>query len=292
MREQMLAQCLQSLRSIKVPASVTLTLTVIDNDEKGSSESCTYIAAETLPFALRYLRESRRGIPCARNRAIEESIQAGSDYIIFIDDDETVTDNWLVALYGYGVDKGAKSVIHGSVVPVLPDNLAPEIAGLYQGSKRYTGEALTACATDNVLIPMYLMTELGLRFDESNPLAGGTDTIFFTQAAASGVDIFQCNEALVYETIPLQRTTLKWLAKRKYRAGITDAWRKAQRGRSKLNIAISALFHLAVSAFKALMMAVIMRKLQRNKFFLKMCRSAGVFMGVFGVHVDSYRQIN
>ncbi|WP_370239613.1 glycosyltransferase family 2 protein [Neptunomonas phycophila] len=292
MREQMLSDCLQSLVAVNVPDKVTVTVSVIDNDASGSSEGCVSRAAEALPFTVRYMQETKRGIPCARNRAIEESIQHGADFIVFIDDDEIVTADWLVNLYNYNVQKGGRAVVHGKVSQRLPDNLPPSIQGLYKGGKRFSGEALSACATDNVLIPIHLVTELELRFDESNPLAGGTDTIFFTQATSKGVEIFQCNEALVYETIPKQRATLKWLAKRKYRAGITDAWRKSQRGRSKTSIVMSASFHVVSSALKMLMMALLMRGLARNQSFLKMCRYAGVFMGVFGARVDSYRHLN
>jgi succinoglycan biosynthesis protein ExoM len=288
-RQALLEQCLLSLSKVLIPETCHVFLTVIDNDEHASAKACVETVCDQLSFEYAYLVEPKQGIPCARNKAVDVSLERGFDYLIFIDDDETIEPRWLHELMAFSLSTNPDAVIHGQVIPQLPQNTDESIKSLFKVGKRYTGESLTACATDNVLIPMYLFTDLGLRFDESRPLAGGTDTIFFTQASQQGVAIIQCNEAIVYETIPPIRTTLKWLMKRKYRAGLTDAWRKHQKGKSKVRIAISAAVQMLMSCFALSVFALVLNKKKRNRSLLKIAKAYGVFNGVFGAEVDSYK---
>jgi succinoglycan biosynthesis protein ExoM len=290
-RDQLLAQCLESVAQIELPPEAQVTVTVIDNDAGRSAEAVVNAIAPHIPVPLFYHCEPRRGIPFARNRAIEETHRLGSDYLVFIDDDEWVEAGWLKALFGFASSHDGKTVVSGDVIAELPADLPAEIRGLFKRKERRTGQLLESCATNNVIIPAYVTRELGLRFDETHPLAGGTDTIFFVEACARGVTILKCAEALVHESVPYSRANLRWLAQRKYRAGITEAWRKRRKGRSLVRVLISAGFLVVLESTKAAILALLGRKLARNKCWLKASKSAGVFMGAFGATVDSYQQI-
>ena len=291
-REQLLRACLTSIAKMAIPANAAVHMVVIDNDPQATSRDFVESLRGRFPLPLHYECEGKRGIPCARNRAIAvvEALQA--DYFVFIDDDELVDSGWLVSLVEYCREKGGQAVIHGAVEPMLPAGTPEHIRGVYQKKNRPTGERLSTCATNNVIVPIRVTRELGLRFDESNPLAGGTDTIFFTQAVAQGIEIYECREARVKETIPASRATLSWLCRRKYRAGITEAWRKQQGGRSGFSILLSAVLQCVLESIKASLMTLCGLKLQRNRFWLKACRSAGVAAGVFGAKMDSYKKID
>lgn len=291
-RAKLLKECLESITKITLPSSAEVHMLVVDNDPEQASHEFTQSLNDSFPIPLHYVCEPRQGIPCARNKAIEVAHQLDADYFVFIDDDERVEPDWLVQLVGYCRSKGGQAVIHGGVEQELPVGTPAHIQAVYQRKKRKTGDSLNACATNNVIVPIRVTRDLGLRFDESNPLAGGTDTIFFTEARAKGVQIFECSEAQVKETIPASRATLAWMLKRKYRAGITEAWRKQQSGRSKTSILISALLQALLESLKAVLMTVVGNKVSRNRFWLKASRSAGVFAGVFGVEVDSYKKID
>ena len=290
-RERLLGECLDSLAAMKVPVGVDLQVLIVDNDEQGTSRELVSTRQDTFPLPLRYENEPKRGIPCARNRAVNRAHELQADYLVFIDDDEQVEQSWFLNLYEYCLAKGGRAVIHGAVAPLLPVDTPDHIRSLYQKSKRKTGDRLNSCATNNVILPIWITKELGLRFDESNPLAGGTDTIFFSTAVHRGVEIYECTEALVKETIPLSRTTLNWWMKRKYRAGITEAWRKQQKGRPRLSIFVSSLLQILVEAVKAGVCFIVGNKTARNRFWLKSCRSMGVCAGLFGASVDSYKRI-
>lgn len=291
-REALLEACLSSVAAMALPASTAVHVVVIDNDAQATSRDFVESLRGRFPLPLHYECEPRRGIPCARNRAIEVAHALKADYFVFIDDDERVEPNWLVSLADYCREKGGQAVIHGAVEPMLPEGTPAHIQAVYQKKNRTTGERLSTCATNNVMVPVRVTQELNLRFDERNPLAGGTDTIFFTQAAKQGIEIYECREALVRETIPASRATLGWLSKRKYRAGITEAWRKRQGGRSGFSIVLSALLQCLVEGIKAGVTGLCGLKHLRNRFWLKACRSAGVIAGMLGAKVDSYRKID
>lgn len=291
-RVQLLNQCLDSIAECRRPANTLVSVMVIDNDASQSALSLVTDLAATFPIPLRYIAEPRRGIPCARNRAINETHRLGSDYLVFIDDDEWVQTDWLESLYGYCCKVGGDVVVAGCVISELPDNVPPHIRAVYQKKKHTTGGQLSSCATNNVIIPMYVTRDLGLRFDESNPLAGGTDTIFFVEAVSRGVKIVRCAEALVHESVPLSRANLRWLSKRKYRAGITEAWRKRKKGRSKLRIVTSASILIGIELTKCGAVSLVGNKIARTRFWLKACKYAGVVAGTMGVTIDSYGDIS
>ena len=291
-RPKLLLSCLESLATIIIPLNAKVTVTVIDNDSAHSAEAIVTQFKSEFPFALHYYCENKRGIPYARNRAIEETHRLQSDYLVFIDDDEWVTPEWLEGLYTYCQSQGGDIIVSGKVISDLPEDTPEHIAGLFNKRQRETGVTLGSCATSNVLIPISVTKELGLKFDEANPLSGGEDTRFFCQAVSAGVIIKNCAEAEVHETIPVNRTTLKWFSRRKYSAGITVAWRKIQDGHSRLSIIFSAIFRIIVETLNCSLMAITGNKLRRNKSLLKICRAFGILAGVIGITVENYRHVD
>ncbi|MCG8313036.1 MAG: glycosyltransferase [Pseudomonadales bacterium] len=293
MREALLRNCLDSVSEIEPLDGVELSVTVIDNDAAGSAKSVVDAIGDCFPFPILYFLEERRGIPCARNRALDEAYARDIDYLVFIDDDEWVEPCWLSALYAACLDNGGNVVVSGGVISELPKGVPSHISGLFNNNKKHqSGMQVDVCATNNVLIPTILTRKFGLRFDETNPLAGGTDTMFFKNASLKGVRIIKEPEALVRELIPESRLTLRWMVKRKYRAGITEAWRKRRSGYPKYRILISALFHVLLSVLKCIAFAILLRRLQFNKSWLKCCRYVGVLSGLIGLKVESYRVVD
>jgi len=291
-RPKLLTACLQSLESVVVPSGTEVTVTVIDNDQTRSAEVLVTGLTDTFPFKIYYHCENKRGIPCARNRAIEETHHLGSDYLIFIDDDEWVEPLWLDKLYTYCQNQGGNIVVSGGVISEFPDKIPDDISHFLSRKQKPTGTLLGSCATNNVLVPISLTKDLGLRFDESNPLAGGTDTIFFHEAVKTGVVIKKCAEALVHEAVPENRANLRWLSKRKFRGGITVAWREKGNGHSTFSIVTLTGRKLLRDLFLASIMFLIGKKHERNKRWLKVCYRLGVLSGIFGLRIDSYKSVD
>ena len=291
-RINLLELCLNSLIDIEVPLHVAISVTVVDNDGDASAQTLVQSLQAEFPFPLYYVKETRSGIPFARNRAIEESLTLNSDYLVFIDDDEWVEPNWLLELYGYCRKRGGEAIVSGDVIQELPDSASDQVRSFFRKRYRETGTELTACATNNVMIPFFVCRDLGLRFDEKNPHMGGEDTVFFTLASHRGVPIYKCAEALVHETIPESRANMRWLARRKFRVGVIASWRKRQQGRLRVRILISALLVVLVELMKSAVCAVFLQASMRNKYWLRACKYTGVFCGVFGARLDEYKVIH
>ncbi|WP_346837736.1 glycosyltransferase [Microbulbifer sp. SAOS-129_SWC] len=283
---------LTSLMRMDIPAGVRVEVTVVDNDPAGSAAPVANKLAASFPVPLHYVCEPRRGIPCARNRGVAEALRLEADYLIFIDDDEWVESSWLVQLYDCAVALGGNAVVSGYVIADVPESTPALMAEFYQRKKGQTGERLEYCATNNVLIPITVVRDLGLRFDESRPFAGGEDTLFFTAVAARGIDIVNCVEAVVHETIPPSRISAHWQARRKYSAGTTQAVQKIACGRSRVRVFVSGVGQVLISLVKSCLFMLLGRRRDCYRSWLKVCRSAGVIAGVFGAQLDFYKVID
>lgn len=291
-RVLLLQACLDSLLKMRQPDSTSIRVTIVDNDAGQSALPVVESFRKAAEFDVIYAVEERRGIPCARNRALTVTRDMKADLLVFIDDDETVRDDWLVELYRFSKLHRHEAAIHGLVVPRLSEQTPASVAGLFTPKIRTEGQLLSACATDNVMLPMAFVILHSLKFDECRPLAGGTDTIFFTQAHLLGLEIYQTNSAIVDETVPESRCTLKWFLRRKFRSGLTVAWRKLQKGRSKPLLIASALGQIFIYALRALVYQVLVNNLKRNENLLRVAKSLGVLMGSFEMEFDSYKVID
>jgi succinoglycan biosynthesis protein ExoM len=291
-RTLLLQACLDSLVQMHQPDSVVIKITVVDNDAGQSALPVVESFREAVGLDVIYAVEEKRGIPCARNRALKVSRGMRADLLVFIDDDETVRDNWLIELFQASQSHGHKAAIHGLVIPRLSEGTPANVAGLFKPKVRMEGQLLSSCATDNVMLPMDFVVRHNMMFDESRPLAGGTDTIFFTRAHHLGLDIYQTNTAIVDETVPESRATLKWFLRRKFRSGLTVAWRKLHKGRSRSIVIMSALCQVVIYTIRALAYLVLMSGLKRNENLLRVAKSLGILMGAFGITVDSYNDID
>jgi glycosyltransferase involved in cell wall biosynthesis len=291
-RGELLKACLESFCELIVPEATKVVITVIDND---AAEGARNLVAEykvLLPFRVEYLCEPTRGIPVARNSAVEFSHEIGADYIAFIDDDEWGSKDWLQASYEYCQSKGGDIVVSGQVVSVFPDNCPEHVRLSLQRKPGNSGKELNSCATNNVLFPIRLTKALGLRFDVSNPLTGGEDIVFFTKAKSKGVKIVKCAESIVYEKVHKVRTTIRWISKRKYSTGITVCWRRRYNGVSSVSIFISSLYNIFQKLLATVFMIAMNNKIRRNRSWFKVCRAAGVMSGLFGVQVERYKVID
>lgn len=291
-RSQHLEACLSSLTLLARPEGIEFSILVVDNDAEGSARDTTRQQEASCPIKIHYCIEKKRGIPIARNRALDEALQLNANWIAFIDDDEQATPDWIARLYRFALKYPAQTAVHGRVVPVFPENTPKYVRETFHSGKiRPSGTKLERCATDNVLFPLSLTSELGIRFDETHPLAGGTDSVFFYESTRKGARIVECAEATVYETIFPGRLKLNWLISRKFRAGITIGCRRLQERGKRVALVLSASTKMLLYIVTGILFALLFLRTRRNKQFLKAARSAGIAAGALGMQVDSYANI-
>ncbi|WP_419174096.1 glycosyltransferase family 2 protein [Desulfosediminicola sp.] len=229
-RPNYLIELLDSLaRQSIFNTEVNVSTLIVDNDQQQSARHIYQSYSNTFPGKLEYYHETKQGIPYARNRVLSHAAQQESDYIVFIDDDETASVTWLETLHTL-IKENDVDAIQGLVVSILPDGNLP---GWANKAKRKEGNKKEGCSriglsTNNVIFSSRLIRDLGLRFDESFALTGGSDMDFFERAAKLGSTHIWTNKAIVYEKIPQSRLNLSWQFQRLFRVGATNTYMSLQ----------------------------------------------------------------
>src|SRR5215472_6650312 len=216
-RRELLRRLLAGVGNLKFDKMPTpdINVVVVDNDAEGTAEeSCR---AVKLPWSMKYVVESRRGVSQARNRALMEAEDC--DFIAFIDDDEFPASRWLDELLWtracFKVD-----VVCGPILPRYAAGVPEWIKGATFFSRHVhaTGYRVETCSTGNVLLTRKIVNTVG-GFDERFSLTGGEDAHFFRRARQAGFEIVCSGGGIVYETIPTSRGSLRWVLRRAYQAG-------------------------------------------------------------------------
>ena len=106
-RPDNLRSCLEALRALRDPVH---EIVVIDN--ASSDERSRHVVAEF--EGIRYVREPRRGLDWARNRAL---LEASGDLLAYVDDDVAVHPAWVGGLLRAFLEEPAAVAVTGLVVP-------------------------------------------------------------------------------------------------------------------------------------------------------------------------------
>jgi glycosyltransferase involved in cell wall biosynthesis len=210
---------------------------VADNDGAGSAALTVEAAKECHPeLNIRYAIEPQKGISFARNTAA--SLAAG-DFLAWIDDDETAAKNWLMSLWMTRLTSDTDAVF-GPVLPVFAKGSPSWTgrSGMFDRPRHRTGTKIDAreARTGNALVKAeWFRTEMP--FDPKYANTGGEDYDFFFRIKARGAQFEWCDEAEVFEAVPLERQRLIWILERQLR-GSALYWRI--RSKSKAGMVIRA----------------------------------------------------
>jgi succinoglycan biosynthesis protein ExoM len=192
---------------------------VVDNDAEATARE----VATSHKLNPVYVVEPKPGIAEARNRALKH-FDDRYRAIIFVDDDEWVSPNWLATLAGYAEETGADVAV-GPVISIFPKDTPDWVkrGGFAQRPLSATGRRLPTAPTNNTLLLRDAWLRAGSpEFDTSFSETGGSDTDFFIRIRRSGAKLLYCAEAVVYEDVPIDRLSLRWFRRRAIRNGIVD----------------------------------------------------------------------
>jgi GT2 family glycosyltransferase len=219
----MLAKCLDALTT-QCAKGFTYSIVVVDNDAEQSARSAVRERAVSSSVDVVYAREDEPNISRARNKAVAS---ARGEYIAFIDDDEVPGSSWLLNLY----ETCQKFSADGVLGPVLayyekapPDWLVK--SGLCFRGRFPTGTRLNSAKylrTGNILLQRKLFDGLETPFDPRLGRSGGEDTDFLGRMLKAGRSFVWCEEAPVYEIVPVERQTLNYHLRRALIRGVTKA---------------------------------------------------------------------
>jgi succinoglycan biosynthesis protein ExoM len=187
------------------------------------------------------------------------------------------------------------SVVMGPVVPVY-DVAPPDwiTKGKFHASGFFDdGPTERDLITWNVLIKRNLFEKFKVSFDERMSLTGGTDVLFGMMLRSAGVEFFWANKALVKEISPPERSRLKWLLLRRFRAGTagvlmlkySDApWFRVK----SLGVAVKLLL---IGTLKMLTF-IWNGKYAAVKGAGYLCQGMGALSGLFGFFYQEYKNVH
>jgi len=279
-----LCRLLKALSQQDLPRECEVRIVVVDNEGSLLTREICDECRRGLLVPLTYVAENRRGLAHVRNRAVEVSKQFG-EFLVFIDDDEVPMGQWLKHLVSCQEDSGADAV-SGPVVPRFMSDVPEWIrVGRFFDREQYpTGTYLKESRTGNTLLKLSVFERIG-GFDEQFTLTGGEDTDWFSRLHQSGGRIVWCNEAVVEEWVPAQRTRLKWLLARAYRAGTTAFLLSGHEGRARTIVrgvlrVCKGVYAVIASAAKG--------KPQAVRGMQKILNGAGLIAGAVGLRYEEY----
>jgi succinoglycan biosynthesis protein ExoM len=150
----------------------------------------------------------------ARNACLDA---ATAELVAFIDDDEIATPDWSAAPVA-AMERGNADVVLGPVQAVY----RPECPGwirkgdFHSTKPVWVGGEIRTGYTCNVLFRRTAGALSGRRF-RPDLGSGGEDTIFFSAVHRAGGRIEHAQKALVTEAVPVDRSNLSWLLRRRFR---------------------------------------------------------------------------
>jgi len=285
-RNVLLAECLASLTGLRIPGGFRLLLIVADNDADGGAKSVCAASGAALSWPAEYVVEPRRGLAAVRNRLLDEAARAGADWIAFLDDDERPDPAWLEQ-HMAALARFNAAVSSGPVVQPQTPGSAERLAR----SGRETGSVPRYVACNNVVFSSRLVTAQGLRFDPRFDFLGGEDFDFFEASARAGNAHAWSAEALVYESVPPERATARYLFFRHFSGAINSVvrYRKERSAtRAWLHFGIKSLGKLLGSGM-ALISFPFRGRVALNESVKRAANAAGYLCALANVRIERYR---
>ena len=206
-RPEMLRSLLSEL-ALQEPSAQWRVL-VVDNDPACSAAAVTPLADPRLATRVDYLSAPSGHLASARNAALDEA--EPDECVVFIDDDEIPCHGWLEAM-ATAHRASPEAVIVGPVRPKVvgpPPSWAPDL-WFFKRQEFPDGADVPMAGDGNALLPPRLHAVLRLRYKVAFDGIGAQDTDLFTRWKDTGGRIVWVSRAVVHETVPESRTTLRY----------------------------------------------------------------------------------
>jgi succinoglycan biosynthesis protein ExoM len=213
-RPEGLARLLDSIARLKQPEGFAFEVVVVDNDP--SSDADAELSLPGIP--VRRFRQSHNRIATARDRAVRE---ARGHWVAFVDDDEELHEDWLVAYHQASERWPDADAFLGPVEPCF-EQAGPawlDASTFFDRPHQRSGSAVDpqrAC-TANTWLRRRLFDDVA--FESAFDRTLGEDVDLFLRLSARGARILWCEEARVVEWVPPHRHRALSLLRRSFESG-------------------------------------------------------------------------
>jgi len=282
-RPVLLKKLLNSLVDQILPEDVEIEILIVDNDAEKSAKSIYEQFLDTSQFQIHYYTQPIKNISLTRNMAVEK---ATGEYILFIDDDEVASQEWIANLL-FTLKEFNADAVFGRVISYFIG--APPLwvtkCFLYNRPAPPTGTEALSTRTGNCVVKSSLLKEIRGPFNPEYGVTGGEDTQLFEKLRHKGAKFVNCYEAWTSEFVPPERTQIRWLLKRAFITGNNHTRRRiefAQSGKIKIRFiqAIIGICYSIISLF--LILIPVPKKIWRVHWVLKVAANIGKLYAVFG----------
>ncbi len=292
-RPKGLKKLLDGLAILEMPEPIiSTTVVVADNSLDGNAEQLVKETSVGFPWKIVYLHVPERGITFPRNSGLREALDNGSDYLAYIDDDEVPHKKWIQHLFITLRETGA-AVVSGGVIPVFQSKPSwwIEKGGFFEILNYPENQPINYAHTSSVLIDTKVISDLKLVFNHEFGLTGGEDTHFFKIMRDAGYKTMFSKNSIVYEYITADRAQFKWLVKRWFRTGNTDALLLAKDSRNNFKIIVGGLTRIVYGLTYGIiqMPLLIMKNTASFECIRIMMRGFGFIGAATGMIYQEYR---
>lgn len=287
-RPGLLAQCLAAIDRLALPGDYAFILIVADNDSDQSARAIVAGFSARARLATRYVCEPERGLASVRNRLLKAALAEAADFICFIDDDEFPQPDWLVKHLA-AIQQYQAEVVSGPVFPFHGDD---PVAATPVKSKRRTGQTPPHVASNNVVFRSLLVTEQGLRFDRRYDFIGGEDHDFFERSARYGNRHVWVAEAVVFETVPAERQTWRYLFYRHFTSANNNVVKhRARHGRLYCwcYFMLKSAGKLPGGLIQLALAGLLLNREKASKGLARIAAATGYVSGLLNIIVERYR---
>ena len=231
-RDKYIAQTLESVCK-QTFSPLDYEVIVVDNNSTDSTAGiCEEFRQRYPDRQFRYFKEINQGLSFALNRGIKE---ARGEYIIFVDDDETIIAEHLERLDNHLKNYPDAELVASPVIPVYEEaqpkwmsHYTQRLIGGYfdQGNQPKKLEAKNYPGTGHTIIKRelyekygYYNTELGRK---GNSLIGAEDKDMFSRLKKNNIDCYYFPDIPIYHHIPAQKLTDEFFQKLTYSIGKSE----------------------------------------------------------------------
>lgn len=288
-RPELLKKLLKSLVSQDLGKNIVLEIIIVDNDKNETARNIVKEFIDTDKFKYSYLVQPEKNISLTRNVAVAK---ANGEYLLFIDDDEYASENWVIELFRTVTNFDADGVF-GTVNSYFSEGTPKWIrqSFIYNRPTFKTGTTATVTRSGNCLIKRSTIKSVDGPFDPAYGISGGSDTKLFYLLISNGAKFVNSFEAETFEFVPPERATLKWLVKRAFRTG-NGFVRRLIENKKKNTFIVKFRFIIIGCSFSlmSICLAIFLfpLKSKRIHWYLKFIANLGKLSAVFGYYPLEY----
>jgi len=267
-----------------------ISIIIVDNDIQKTAESTVSELQNTVGDTVKIIYDNYavKGLSNVRNQLIKLALKEDPTYLLFIDDDEFVTSEWLSEMVKtIQINKG--DMVMGPVDSKLDDSVPDYISTWFKRPDHENNSRVYFIRSGNLIINAKFLQDSDLRFDSRFNSTGGEDSYFGIQMIKKGATIYWAANAVAYEIVPADRSRISWLFQRYYNgANIFTYILTVEKLRFK--VVKKALVSILYIGIGLISLPLILLPLKRRYWGLfKMAEGFGGISGLLAIRYNEYK---